>query len=243
MNTKVKKWVREGLSLLAMLILVFAIRSSFFEPFKIPSGSMIPTLFIGDHIIVSKLNYGIHLPFSDWLGNKVMLRQGAPVKRGDVVVFLYPLNEKLNYIKRVVGLPGDKIEMRDTILYINDQPMPLKAVPPEVAAQTFKDLDDPRFSVDSISMYQETIEGSDHFVFYTKGISELHDFGPVTVPKDSFFGMGDDRDYSKDSRFWGPAPLKNIKGKAKFIWLSLWFGSAEYEKWAAHPSRIGTAVN
>ncbi|OFZ20453.1 MAG: signal peptidase I [Bdellovibrionales bacterium GWB1_55_8] len=241
MNKKQKHWLREGISLLGMLAVVFAIRSSLFEPFKIPSGSMIPTLFIGDYIFVSKFTYGWHLPFSEWLGNKVMLTEGSPVGRGDVVVFLYPLDESVNYIKRVVGLPGDSLELRDSVLFINEKPMPLNRVPQALAEKTFKDLDDARFTADSIDMFEEEIEGKKHFVFYVKRATG-HDFGPYIVPEGSFFAMGDDRDYSKDSRFWGPAPLKNIKGKARFIWFSLWLGSPEQEKWKIHPLRVGDAV-
>ncbi|HAR43280.1 MAG TPA: signal peptidase I [Bdellovibrionales bacterium] len=242
MSTKAKKWLREIVSLAAMLVVVFAIRSSFFEPFKIPSGSMIPTLFVGDHIFVSKFSYGWHLPFTGWPSDQVIASEQTPVRRGDVVVFLYPLDESLNYIKRVVGLPGDTVEMRDTVLHINDKPMPQEVVPPAVAEETFKKLNDPRFTAESITMLQEDIDGVKYYVFYAKTAAAMHSFAPFTVPKESFFAMGDDRDYSRDSRFWGAAPLKNIKGKAKFIWLSLFFGSEEHESWEFNPSRIGTLI-
>ncbi|MCB1198019.1 MAG: signal peptidase I [Bdellovibrionota bacterium] len=198
-----------SIALAVILALIF--RSVIASPYKIPSGSMIPTLKIGDFIFVSKLSYGLKIPFT----NKNLIRFAGP-KRGDVIVFVEPEKEKVDFIKRVIGLPGDKIEVKSDILFIND-----KAV--ERVEDPNKDVlyDHPFPTIQSMArLYTETFpEGNQHTIMEFK--PRVEDFGPYVVPDDQYFMMGDNRDSSSDSRFWGFLPRDNIRGKAKFIWLSL----------------------
>lgn len=189
------------------LIAVVVVRSFFFEPFKIPSSSMVPTLRIGDHIFVSKFNYGLSVPFT-----KVeFLRLGEP-KRGEVIVFLFPRDESLHYIKRVVGVPGDRIQFRGRELFINDEPVEKEPVTDPAVVGDLTGL-----------LYKEKLGGVTHYVKYSS--TPLYDFSGVSrteiVPADKFFVMGDNRDDSYDSRSWGFVPRENIKGRAQMIWLSL----------------------
>jgi len=165
---------------IAILLALF-IRTFVVQAFKIPSGSMEPSLLIGDHILVNKFIYGVKLPFI----RSTLIPLSQP-KRNDVIVFIYPVDKSKDFIKRVIGLPGDKIEINSREIRINGQ------------------------------LYE------DSFGFYSKK-SNPHDtrsFGPVTVPKDHYFVMGDNRDHSYDSRFWGFVPSKSIKGDAFIIYWS-----------------------
>lgn len=216
------------------LLVVGIVRSFVVEPFKIPSSSMVPTLFIGDHIFVSKFNYGLSLPFS-----KIQLVEWGGPKRGETIVFLFPRDESLHYIKRVVGIPGDSVEFKGKALYINGIEIPQQ---PVTDAAELKGL----FDVADVGgdIYRETIDGISHYVRYSKkGTAQLSRFGQkVIVPKDSYFVAGDNRDESYDSRQWGVVPRANIKGKAQMIWLSLdergSFGSLEMIRWSRSGMRI-----
>jgi signal peptidase I len=162
------------------IILALFIRAFVVEPFKIPSGSMIPTLLVGDHILVNKFIYGIRIPFT----NKKVFAFEKPT-RGNVIVFIYPLDTTLDFIKRVIGVEGDTIVMKGKKLYINGE------------------------------IY------SDPHADYVDGDSfPRGDFGPITVPKNSLFVLGDNRDRSRDSRFWGYVPLESVIGKAFIIYWS-----------------------
>ncbi len=191
------------------LLAVFAIRSAVAEPFRIPSGSMVPTLEIGDHILVSKFKYGLRVPFTD----VEVLPLAEPV-RGDVIVFRYPPNPELDYIKRIVGLPGDRIEVRDNTVFINE----------DRASRTY--VDEYRFVDDACEpegarLYREDLLGLEHQVLTSPGSRVgLANFGPTVVPEDAYFVMGDNRDNSADSRVWGIVPRNHIKGKAILVWLS-----------------------
>ena len=140
------RWLLENfLSLGLALLLVFMIRSSIVEAFKIPSGSMIPTLLIGDHIFVNKFAYGFKLPFSDLVtDHPVYLVNREPPKHGDIIVFMYPKDESFYYIKRVIGVPGDTVEIRNKVLYLNQKIIQREPVAPAVAEKIFKSLDDPK---------------------------------------------------------------------------------------------------
>ena len=118
-----EKVVKEGKSLSLILLLVLGFRSTFFEPFRIPTGSMIPTLMIGDFILVNKFSYGFKVPFVHWYSDPIYITTPSQPERGDVVVFKYPVNEDINFIKRVIGLPGDKIQVKDKTVYINGEPV------------------------------------------------------------------------------------------------------------------------
>lgn len=241
------RWIVENVSSLFLaLMIVFMIRSSVVEAFKIPSGSMIPTLLIGDHIFVNKMAYGVKLPFSDWILSKpVYLIKRDPPKRGDIIVFLFPKDESYYYIKRVIGVPGDKIELKNKVLFINDKPVdrqPLQA--PEQEA-LLKSLEDPKYSTRNIDVFHEQIADhekvADHFMMIDKNNFMAESYGPIVVPPDSLFVMGDNRDFSNDSRYWGMVPMKNIKGQAMVIWLSLWLNFQDGQ-YSFRPSRIGTLL-
>ncbi len=206
------------------LLTVLLIRSVFAEPFRIPSGSMVPTLEIGDHIMVTKYSYGLRVPLT-----RIPVTDLKVPERGDVVVFVYPNSDiglshwldlpfppiaTLDYVKRVVGLPGDSIEVRDNTLFVNG------AAQSRTYVDTYDFVDDGCRS-NVTRLFDEALEGSPHPVLNaaTYGL-RMRDYGPETVPEGHIFAMGDNRDHSADSRVWGFVPLRNIKGKARFVWLS-----------------------
>jgi signal peptidase I len=183
---KTKSVIREyAEAIIIALVLALFIRTFVIQAFKIPSGSMIPTLLIGDHILVSKFIYGIKNPLtgSTWIEIK-------QPQRDDVIVFKYPVNPKQDFIKRVIGVAGDRIKIVDKNLYLNDALL--------VLPQT--QHDDPNI--------------------LPRSVSPRDNFGPVTVPPDTLFVMGDNRDNSHDSRFWKFVKLKNVKGKALILYWS-----------------------
>lgn len=218
-DVKSREFWKEGWGSLFLAVLAaFTIRWAFLEAYVIPSGSMLPTLQIHDHIFVNKLAYGIRFPFSEtW-----MAEWDAP-HRGDVIVFKFPLDMSTNFIKRVVGLPGDKIYYERGTLFINDKPMERK---PPVTDIDYKWLRDADFQggrdmdgKDNYVHFTEDLESKEHDVLLRKGQS-YETFGPVVVPEDSLFVMGDNRDNSRDSREWKFLPKSYILGRASFIWLS-----------------------
>ncbi len=204
-------------SLFPVILAVLVIRSFIVEPFRIPSGSMIPTLLPGDFILVNKFAYGIRLPVAH---NKV-ISVGEP-ERGDVVVFRYPKDPSQDYIKRVVGLPGDEIVYRDKRLYVNGELME------QAALGDYQG--DPL-----VSLRREAIDGVEHQLL-------VHERAPdrpeqLRVPEDSYFMMGDNRDRSSDSRVWGFVPEENLVGEAFLIWMS-W----DMDEGGLHWSRIGDTI-
>jgi signal peptidase I len=215
-------WVEYSVSFFPVILIVFVLRSFLVEPFKIPSGSMIPTLLVGDFILVNKFTYGIRLPVI----NKKIIELNYP-KRGDVMVFRYPVDTSLDYIKRVVGMPGDRIEYRNKRLTVNGQPVALRP------------LDDylSRERMQYSRQFMETLDGAEHAILVEDDAPTLmqppQSFShpgnclyntnglACTVPPGHYFMMGDNRDNSSDSRVWGFVPDENIVGKAFFIWLNL----------------------
>lgn len=194
-------WIEYSGSFFPVLLLVFILRSFLFEPFQIPSGSMIPTLKVGDFILVNKFSYGIRLPI---LGTKVL-----PVddpERGDVMVFSPPGDDRY-FIKRVIGLPGDEIRVIDNQLFVNGEPA--QQLPAEDVAPT-----DPRFDVKN-----EVLGEVVHHIQKKRIPGPLGGRFSYVVPQGHYFMMGDNRDNSSDSRVWGPVPDKNIVGKAVLIWM------------------------
>lgn len=183
-----------------VLLVVLVLRSFVLEPFQIPSGSMIPTLKIGDFILVNKYAYGLRLPVT---GTKI-LSVGEP-RRGEVMVFFPPGDERY-FIKRVVGLPGDQIRVLDNVLYVNDRKM-VQTKADGMAAE-------PGFQV-----VRENLDGAPHWVRKSIVASRAGRNFSTQVPAGHYFMMGDNRDNSSDSRFWGPVPEANIVGKAVFVWL------------------------
>jgi signal peptidase I len=204
-----------------VILAVFVLRSFLFEPFRIPSGSMIPTLLVGDLILVNKWQYGIRLPVL----NLKVIDVGSP-QRGDVMVFRYPHQPSQDYIKRVVGLPGDRIEYKDRRLTINGEPVPTRE-----AGQYFDEA-----RVQSYRQYVERLGDVEHRIIFSEGppapiVPAMQHTDPsacrysaggvaCTIPPGSYFMMGDNRDNSEDSRYWGFVPDRNIVGRAFFIWMN-----------------------
>lgn len=237
-----KKFVKEFKSIVLIVVAVLAFRSTFFEPFKIPSGSMIPTLLIGDFILVNKFSYGFKVPFSDWFGDPAYITGPEKPERGDVIVFKYPKNPDLNYIKRVVGLPGDTVQIIDKVVYVNDEPIPMK---PLDGAEIMEDMDE-KFKRFNFKFFKTQTGGHEHVTQVDEDNIYIANFNKILVPEGNYFVMGDNRDFSADSRIWGFVPFENIKGEAILIWFSLsfpWPWSEEDETFKFRPWRIGTVIN
>ncbi len=224
-------WLDWTAGLFPVILLVFVLRSFLFEPFKIPSGSMIPTLEIGDLILVNKYHYGIRLPV---LNKKII--DNHPVQRGDVMVFRYPVDPSVDYIKRVVGIPGDEISYINQKLSVNGQPVALTTMEDyydedrRLFSRQFSEnlgtvqhriLVDPTLP-SSYGMRARTFPGAEHCTYTAEGVT-------CKVPAGHYFMMGDNRDNSEDSRFWGFVPDENIVGRATLVWMN--FGN---------PKRIGS---
>jgi signal peptidase I len=204
-----------------VILIVFALRSFVFEPFKIPSGSMIPTLLVGDLILVNKFTYGLKLPVVN-----SRLTEGNAVQRGDVVVFRYPPQPSVDYIKRVVGLPGDEVAYLNKRLTINGQPVATTAVSDffdESTMEYFKQFDEQLGVKNHRIIVDERRPGfvAGAFDFQYKDNCRYNVEGVTCkVPEGQYFVMGDNRDNSLDSRFWGFVPDRNIVGKAFFVWMN-----------------------
>ena len=214
-------WLDWTAGLFPVILIVFLLRSFLFEPFKIPSGSMIPTLLVGDLILVNKFDYGVRLPVI----NKKVIANKDPA-RGDVVVFRYPPDPRIDYIKRVVGVPGDEVAYLNKQLTINGQPVPIAKLP------DFYDEDSLRYSQQS----SEKLGAAEHRILTDKerppfvpGVQNFpnsdacrYSAEGVTckVPAGHYFMMGDNRDNSVDSRYWGFVPDRNLVGRAFFVWMN-----------------------
>lgn len=214
-------WLDWTAGLFPVIIGVFILRSFLFEPFKIPSGSMIPTLLVGDLILVNKFEYGLRLPV---LNTKITA--GTPPQRGDVMVFRYPPKPSLDYIKRVVGVPGDEVAYLNKRLSINGQVVPTDTLPEffdEDSMRYFKQFEEAIGTAKHRLLNDDSrpafVPGADEFQF--KQNCQYSVEGVVCkVPEGHYFMMGDNRDNSLDSRFWGFVPEKNIVGKAFFVWMN-----------------------
>ena len=223
-TAKLPLWIDYAHSFFPILLIVLLLRSFLVEPFRIPSGSLEPTLLVGDFVLVNKYIYGLRLPV---LNDKI-LKWREP-KHGDVVVFRWPPNPKIDYIKRIIGVPGDHIQYKDKILYING-----KKAPQKFLAYT-TDSDDAGHNW-VVEKREENFLGVKHDI-YIRPDAPAQDFS-VTVPKNDYFVMGDNRDDSSDSRFWGFVPEKNLIGKAFAIWMS-WSGFKDDIRWR----RIGRLIH
>lgn len=238
--TRLKIWLADtGKQLAIAIVIVMFLRSSIIEPYKIPSGSMIPTLFIGDHIFVNKFAYGFKVPFTEFFLDKpLFLTEEKLPARGDVIVFKFPKDPTINYIKRVVGLPGDRILIRDKVLYVNGQEVKTeKLVDPSLEEGIENDSDRRE-----LTLYTEDLLGVKHPVLYNMTNLLGSDFGEVTVPTGRLLCLGDNRDKSSDSRYWGFVPVENIKGKAMFVWLNFAFTMQDHFGVDFRAGRIGTLI-
>lgn len=218
-----KEWIEPFL--IAAVVALF-IRQFVVEAFKIPSGSMIPTLTIGDHLLVNKFVYGPRIPFTD-----TRIFTWKEPKRGDVIVFKYPQDESKNFIKRVVGVPGDKIQIINGKLNINDQVVAITPTgpPADTSVEAGQSFGKPM-------LYEEQLGTVRHEIQYFHNQSG-ENFGPKIVPRDSVFVMGDNRDNSQDSRFWGFVKYNKILGRALIIYWS-WDGDDRWVRW----ERIGSLI-
>ena len=207
-----KNWVREYVEAIAIaLVLALTIRTFVVQAFKIPSGSMENTLLVGDHILVNKFSYGIHIP-NEVLFTSIKLFPDYRLfpktpERGDIIVFKYPKDEQRDFIKRVIGLPGDKLEIRRQKVYINDEP-----------------LRDEGYAI--------------HHEPPAESLYPRDDFGPIRVPEGNLFVMGDNRENSQDSRYWGFLDANNIRGKALLIYWS-WNGENNWVRF----KRLGSILH
>ena len=214
-------WLDWTAGLFPVILIVFLLRSFVFEPFKIPSGSMIPTLLIGDLILVNKFTYGLRLPVAN-----TRLTEGQAVQRGDVVVFRYPPKPSVDYIKRVIGLPGDEVSYLNKRLTINGKEVPETAVSDffdESTMEYFKQfneqLGDVRHNIIVDTRRAAFIGNPDAFPYRDNCRYSIEGV-TCKVPEGHFFMMGDNRDNSLDSRYWGFVPEGNIIGRAFFVWMN-----------------------
>lgn len=214
-------WLEYTAGIFPVIVIVFLFRSFLFEPFRIPSGSMLPTLHIGDFILVNKFDYGLRLPVS----NTKIVPLGSP-ERGDVVVFHYPKDRSIDYIKRVVGLPGDTVEYRNKVLYINGQAQKLSQT------QDFFD----ESTMITLQQHTEQLGDVSHLIawdnrrpsaVYEPAVTRKNNTCEYNaqgfrcmVPQGQYFVLGDNRDNSEDSRYWGFVPDENLVGRAVFIWAN-----------------------
>ncbi|MCX7090255.1 MAG: signal peptidase I [Legionellales bacterium] len=218
---KLPKIIEYSRSFFPIFLGVLLIRSFVFEPFRIPSGSLEPTLLVGDFLVVNKFAYGLRLPVWD----KKVIAISSP-KRGDIVVFRWPPNPKFDFIKRIIGVPGDVISYHNKILTINGKK----------AKQKFVEYTVDESSNMPVAEYQEKLGPVTHKIFRRSDVAGT-DF-EVTVPADQYFVMGDNRDDSADSRYWGFVHDDYLRGKAIFTWMS-W----DKKEWNIRWSRLGRIIN
>tara|TARA_B100000989_G_scaffold193949_1_gene146350 strand:+ start:180 stop:941 length:762 start_codon:yes stop_codon:yes gene_type:complete len=222
-KNKFLRWLnKQGKSFLPILLIVLLLRSFLAEPFRIPSGSMLPTLLIGDYILVNKYEYGIRLPIT-----KTKIFNISEPKRGDVIVFRYPGNEDINFIKRVIGIPGDKIKYYNKQLYVNG------VIYKKSKQETHEYLS--VFGRQELEIFTEN-DNQKIYNILNDNMSPVND-DEFFVPENKYFVMGDNRDHSSDSRYWGFVPEKNLVGEAFLIWMN--FNSKNF---SMKYNRIGNSI-
>ncbi|KTC65487.1 signal peptidase I (lepB-1) (plasmid) [Legionella adelaidensis] len=220
-NQKPAKIIEYSRSFFPIFFIVLLLRSFLIEPFRIPSGSLEPTLLVGDFLAVNKFAYGFRLPVLE----KKIIPVANP-KRGEIAVFRWPPDPSYDYIKRVIGVPGDKIVYHNKVLTINGKEMP----------QTFIEYTTDESSGKAVAKYREKLNGVEHNIYVRPDVPAV-DF-EVQVPPGQYFMMGDNRDDSADSRFWGFVGDEYLRGKAFIVWMS-WNSKTDMVRW----DKIGKLIN
>jgi signal peptidase I len=220
-NTKQPKIIELSRSFFPIFFVVLLLRSFLIEPFRIPSGSLEPTLLVGDFLAVNKFAYGFRLPVIE----KKIISVSNP-KNGDIAVFRWPADPSYDYIKRVIGVPGDKVSYHNKILTVNGKEMKL----------TFLEYTTDESSGKAVAQYRENLNGVIHDIFVRPDVPAI-DFD-LQVPPGNYFMMGDNRDDSADSRYWGFVADKYLRGKAFIVWMS-WNNKTDMVRW----KKIGNLIN
>lgn len=243
MNWDKEKIKKEIISYILIFFGVFGFKSTFFEPNHIPSGSMLPTMAIGDFILVNKMAYGLKLPFSEWKvfgmgGDPVYLTDFKEPERGDIMVFEFPNDRSILYVKRLVGLPGDTIEVFDNRVFINDKEIKNEPVSKEMVKE-FMELYDKRDQPLDMKFFKIQNGPIKHIVAHNEASPIHRGQLKIKIPEGNYFMMGDNRDHSSDSRIWGFVPRSHIRGKALFVWFNMVYPWS-HEPFHMRPWRIGT---
>jgi signal peptidase I len=229
---KKKHFIKDSLPLIYLIVALLALRWTIVEPYVVPTGSMEPTLKPGDRLYALKCAYDVRFPFTEW----ILFRTGK-VERGDVILFRNPVDPSITFVKRAIGLPGDKVKFQDGVYYVNGQPVPRETTEKR---EVMYDIE----SENTKTLYVEKLDNLKHWVILDRRIDRFYEeqelrhrsFAEREVPAGHFFAVGDNRDNSHDSRAWGFVPFENLKGEAMFIWYSSrdWF-EPRFE-------RIGTLI-
>lgn len=236
--------VKSWLPMVYIIVALMALRWTLVEPYVVPTGSMEPTLKPGDRLYANKAAYDVRFPFTEW----ILFRTGE-VKRGDVILFRNPLDPSITFVKRAIGLPGDKVKFSDGVLYLNGQPV--DKIPTE-ERDIMYDIE----SANTKTLYYEQLGSVKHYAILDRRIDRYYEMQERVhrsmpeqeVPNGHLFAVGDNRDYSHDSRAWGFVPYENLKGRAMFIWYSSRVSEAPtlvtmFLDWFfPRPERVGTLI-
>ncbi len=207
-KTTRKEWLKEKIALAMLIVGLLAIRWCLVEPYVVPTGSMEPTLKPGDRLYALKCAYDVRFPFKDWVLFRIQT-----VKRGDIILFRAPQDPDTIYVKRAVGIPGDRISLRNGVLLVNGEEMPKV---PQSERGLMYDIE----REGDKTLFVETLTGLKHYVILDNQFPNHRSMDEIVVPPDHFLAIGDNRDNSHDSRAWGFVPYENLKGKAMIIWFS-----------------------
>ena len=240
-------FVKRQLPLFFFVILVIlGIRSSIIEPFRIPTRSMLPTLFMGDFLFANKLKYGLRVPFSEVFGDRpIYIAKGRAPKRGEIVVFTPPeLGQENLYIKRVIGLPGDKIKFQGKKIILNGKHLTRIEILGKERDEVFSNRGfDPeeRYQKEKLHLFKETIDQHSFFTIEDDSYEGIKSEAETIIPEDHFFVLGDNRDDTRDSRNFGVISLHSIHGQAFVVWLSYRISLSD-SHWSFRTNRIGMQI-